>query len=108
MFGLKIPTVWLYSAFSIPVSQIQYLMKIYLGLNVGIKMVMYRPGGGPRGHISVTFTLPRMKSRTEQWFVHMRLYGILHNFRLPWLCRPPHTYTHTHDMGYIITEFCRN
>lgn len=48
MFGLKIPIVWLHSAFLLPVSQIQHLMKIYLGFNVGIKMFTHRTGG-PQG-----------------------------------------------------------
>ena len=33
MFGLKIPTVWLNSAFLLPVSQAEHLIKTHLGLN---------------------------------------------------------------------------
>lgn len=64
MFGLKIPIVWLHSAFLLPVPQIQHLMKIYLGFNVGIKMLTHRTGG-PQGHLTPVVTLQRSRLSPE-------------------------------------------
>ena len=96
MFGLKIPTVWLNSAFMLPVSQAEHLIKTHLGLNAK----------NQDGHIQnwrdLIFTLQRnTESRMIPWFSYMGLYNLLHHsgpsqLPLTFISSSPGMYTHTH------------
>ena len=105
MFGLKIPTVWLNSAFMLPVSQAEHLIKTHLGLNAK----------NQDGHIrteGTSFSLCKGTLNLE-WYHDFHTWGctsfytILDHHSYPWPSYPhplacTHTHTYTHMVGCTV------
>ena len=105
MFGLKIPTVWLNSAFMLPVSQAEHLIKTHLGLNAK----------NQDGHIrteGTSFSLCKGTLNLE-WYHDFHTWGcttfytILDHHSYPWPSYPhplacTHTQTYTHMVGCTV------